>query len=232
MISPIFQNINKLDSNIRSKYNTIFHFNENSRTDQYSLDVDNGKISMKIFLNEVPSHVLESNAPIKWEYLTDTNDIRSKRITRVSYINNIVNDISDIFENKRFSNEYLTSLENEIINEGKESEQIDEDIILSNDGNTLYVNKDKLIKLFDTKSVVLSDIILEPLKSEKFEEGILGYEIHGNLSSNTGSISPASLLDLETTLNNIGFETYINTNNNQVTLRLECDDDSCEVILK
>jgi hypothetical protein len=54
---------------------------------------------------------LESNN-IKWLYFSNPLDDNSHLVERVSNINNITNDIADVLNKKRFSEDYLINFQN------------------------------------------------------------------------------------------------------------------------
>lgn len=151
--------INKIDHNLKMLLKEV-NINENSQGYHFDLSasdiVDDKEITIKAKIN-MDSVITNL---IKWEYMANTNDSTSTIVERYSTIETIHNDINDVIKTKKFSKEYLNSLETivQYVNESSD-ELIDlsvEDKI-KNVIRTKYIilNTDKLLSLKENNNIFI-----------------------------------------------------------------------------
>lgn len=125
MILDIKQNINKIDSDLKELFENVY-ITEKTNKGNYYFNIT----ANKMFLFEGCKKRIEVNIDInkndlnttivKWNYSVNPLNENADKIERVSYIQNLANDIYDIASNKRMVKEYFASLEEhvDLINEG------------------------------------------------------------------------------------------------------------------
>lgn len=223
MISPVFQNLNKIDSIIKEFYEVGFIFKES--LDHYKFIVKDKSLKMNVIIDRdsFPTHLLSHNEKFNWEYLSDPSNKRS-RIRRVSTLSTIKEDIKSIFDNKMFNNSYLSSINNEMITESVDTKV---KTIRREEEGSIIINKELLEELFDKHSIKTNFNIRE-VKSNGFTgndfyNNIESYEIYSDLESReyNGVIKPSTMINIEQELSSLFDEVIFNTHSYKVTLEIE-----------
>ena len=119
MIQDIKQNINKIDFDLKNLFENVF-ISEKTDRNKYFFSISANKmflfegckkrIEVKL---DIDFEDLKTNV-VKWKYSLNPLTENAQTIERVSYINNIANDIYDIASNKRMVKEYFDSLEEHV----------------------------------------------------------------------------------------------------------------------
>lgn len=116
MIQDIKLNINKIDGDLKTLFENVF-ISEKTDRNKYFFSISANKmflfegckkrveVKVNIDFNDLKTNI------VKWNYSVNPLNEKAETIERVSYINNIANDIYDIASNKRMVNEYFSSLE-------------------------------------------------------------------------------------------------------------------------
>lgn len=138
MILDIKENINKMDSELKALFENVY-ISEKSIKGDFFFSITANKmflfegckkrIEVKVDINK---NDLKGKT-IKWKYSLNPLNENAETIERVSYLNNIANDIYDIASNKRMVNEYFSSLEShvDLITESVEAKENIIDILKS-----------------------------------------------------------------------------------------------------
>lgn len=102
----IRENFNKLHFDITEEFESVKVEEKSDRTygNHIQLIIENGP-SLKL---RIKKQSLESNQ-FDWQYLADPTD-ETSIIERSSNLNNFIDHVKDIFENKRFYSEYLEKI--------------------------------------------------------------------------------------------------------------------------
>jgi hypothetical protein len=152
MIQDIKQNINKIDNDLKKVFENVY-ITEKTDRGNFLISITANKmflfegckkrIEVKVDINKSDL----SKPIIKWNYSLNPLNEKAEKIEKISYLNNIANEIYDIAANRRMVNEYFNSLEShvDLINESVNTEVIKttKEIIL--DAITKYVKESHTI---------------------------------------------------------------------------------------
>ena len=116
MIQDIKLNINKIDGDLKSLFENVF-ISEKTDRNKYFFSISANKmflfegckkrveVKVNIDFEDIKTNI------VKWSYSLNPLTENAETIERVSYLNNIANDIYEIASNKRMVKEYFDSLE-------------------------------------------------------------------------------------------------------------------------
>lgn len=137
MILDIKQNINKIDFDLKKLFENVYIAEKADKGNFYFSITANKmflfegckkRIEVKVDINK---NDLNSTI-VKWNYSLNPLNESAEKIERVSYIQNIANEIFDVASNRRMIKEYFDALEAhvDLINENTTG-NLNEDLILS-----------------------------------------------------------------------------------------------------
>jgi hypothetical protein len=166
MKNMVVENINIIDWNLKQEFQNVKITEKSEKSDFYfeiSLESKIEGVYIPLVL-EISKNELLNNV-INWRYQVSTN--KSEKISKISEIKSLSNDIREIFNKKRFDKNYINYfLENKIsiINEDNKSSDFNEsnqevkNVI--NIINELDINLFKLVK----QEILISESILDKRK--------------------------------------------------------------------
>lgn len=166
MENMVVENINIIDWDLKQEFKNVKITEKSEKSDFYfeiSLESKIEGVYIPIVL-EISKNELLNNV-INWRYQVSTN--KNEKISKISEIKSLSNDIKEIFNKKRFDKNYINYfLENKIsmINEDNKSSDFNEsnqevkNVI--NIINELDINLFKLVK----QEILISESILDKRK--------------------------------------------------------------------
>lgn len=99
--------LNKIDSKLKEKFNSVEIITpDNEKKFDYRFIIENKNMKCDFKINENDLLLIERNV-FKGEYLSDTNDLNSKRIKRNCNFSDLNEMVSQIFDKKMFSKSYV-----------------------------------------------------------------------------------------------------------------------------
>lgn len=193
MISPVYHNLNKIDSILKEHFGSDkveLIYPENQKKFDFLFIIESNHYKMKMIISETTALMMNGN-DLPWSYFEDSNNNESRIIHRNSNLEFLGSDIGDIFEKKMFSKPYLESVQY-VINESHIERDIERELFVEDpDNDIIEVSEKKLREVLESGSVIVDDLYIED------------YDIIINLSSKefNGSVNTANRVSIETKFN-------------------------------
>ena len=197
MISPVYNNLNKIDSTLKQEFgseNVTLEHIERRSTDGTSFDfkfiIESDKHTVKMMIGGREALMMEEG--LVWSYYEDPTNEESRLIKRSNRLNNLSFSVREIFDKKMFAKPYLEKVQTEMINESVDAEPILERPIFVKDeeNNIVEVSLEAVKELLDNYNVQLDNNFY-------YEEGntlVFDVETKGH------SITPATMVSIESNL--------------------------------
>lgn len=101
-------NINKLHSDLISKYQSVTISEKSNKTfgNYFEISVNESSKTLKLIITKKS---IESDN-FNWNYYSNPEDDNSVLVERNSHVNDFVETVKDIFEKNRFDSDYLSKI--------------------------------------------------------------------------------------------------------------------------
>ncbi|CAG7580664.1 MAG: hypothetical protein SLAVMIC_00514 [uncultured marine phage] len=197
MISPVYHNLNKIDSVLKQEFGsdnvTLEHVekrNSNGTSFDFKFIIESENHTVKMMIGGEEALVMENS--ISWAYFEDPTNESSKLIRRNNFLDSLSISVRQIFNNKMFAKPYLESVATEMINENVDAEPILERPLFVKEEKYIQVSEKALSELLDNYGMLIDDI-----------DKVGSDQLNVNLSSKefSGSINTANRVSIESSLN-------------------------------
>jgi len=162
MISPVYTNLNKIDSVLKEEFgyeNVTLEHIEKRNNDGTSFDfkfiIEDNQYTMKMVVGGVDALMMDND--LSWSYFEDSRNESSKLIKRSSDLCNLVYDMQEIFDKKMFSVPYLESVM-VLIMENVDNDVISQKPLLIKHDNSIEISRKVLTESLSDHDMIIDNI--------------------------------------------------------------------------